>query len=191
MYVAPSGSVVYVLWHMFGSFVLLRALDAVVATAAAEERDDAFKVPFEAAVPFETGSIAAVGVGAVVTTPADRPEESESFGFSAEKSSAKRYVSIEHGIGRNNSLVNWYSPACRRLSTAADASPPTEKVIYTQKSIEARLPHPIQLFLPAMIFARACRTNKLQRTVGKSIATSSIRSEKLRQTVFYPGTNVE
>lgn len=80
---APSGSVVNVLWHMFGSFVLLRGLDAVVATAAAEEGEEALTVPFEAVVAFLIGSVATVG-----TAP-----ESESFGFSAETSSAKRFVS--------------------------------------------------------------------------------------------------
>lgn len=84
---------------MFGSFVLLRALDAVVATAAAEERAEAFAVPLEAVVAFETGSVAAVAAGAVGATTVSRPESSESFGFSAEKSSAKRLVSIQHVDG--------------------------------------------------------------------------------------------
>lgn len=74
MYVAPSGSVVDGLWHMFGSFVLLRGLDAVVATAAAEEIGDPFTVPLEAVVEL-------LGV-------------SESFGFFAEKSPAVLLVSI-------------------------------------------------------------------------------------------------
>lgn len=108
MYVRPSGSVVYVLWHMFGSFVLLRALDAVVATAAAEERADAFAVPLEAAVAF----VAAVGAGAVGATTVCRPGESESFGCSAEKSSAKWLVSIKHV---NGAMMVWsmstYQPA--------------------------------------------------------------------------------
>lgn len=98
MYVAPSGSVVYVLWHMFGSLVLLRRLDAVVATAAAEERDEAFTVPFEAVVAFTTGSAAAVGAGAAAAAAVGRPGASESSGFSAEKSSAKQLVSISHVI---------------------------------------------------------------------------------------------
>lgn len=96
MYMSPSGFVVYVLWHTFGSFVLLRALDAVVATAAAEERDEAFTVPFEAAVAFLIGSIAAVGPGAAAAIPVGTPEASESSGFSAEKSSAKQSISIKH-----------------------------------------------------------------------------------------------
>ena len=84
------------LWHMFGSFVLLRALDAVVATAAAEERAEAFAVPLEAAVAFAFDSIAAVGAGAVGATTVCRPgeseSESESLGCSAEKSSAKPFI---------------------------------------------------------------------------------------------------
>ena len=64
---------------MFGSFVLLRGLAAVVATAAAEEeRDGALTVPFEAVVPFEIGSVAAVAVGAAAVILADTPELSES-----------------------------------------------------------------------------------------------------------------
>lgn len=103
---APSGSVVYVLWHMFGSFVLLRGLDAVVATAAAEERDEAFTVPFEAAVVF------AIGTGALAAIPVGRPEVSESSGFSAEKSSAKRFVSIKHVIEATTVWsVGTYQPA--------------------------------------------------------------------------------
>ena len=85
MFMPPSGSVVNVLWHMFGSFVLLRALDAVVATAAAEEGEEALTVPFEAVVAFLIGSVATVG-----TAP-----ESESIGLSAETSSAKWFVSIK------------------------------------------------------------------------------------------------
>ena len=65
---------------MCGSFVLLRGLDGVVATAAAEERDEAFTVPFEAAVAFLIGSVAAVGTGAAAFGLSE---------FSAEKSSAK------------------------------------------------------------------------------------------------------
>lgn len=98
MYVAPSEFVVDVLWHMFGSFVLLRGLDGVVATAAAEERDEAFTVPFEAAVAFLVGSVAAVGAGAAAAILDERPAASESPEFSAEKSSAKRFVSIKRVI---------------------------------------------------------------------------------------------
>ena len=97
---------------MFGSFVLLRALDAVVATAAAEERAEAFAVPLEAAVAFALDSIAAVGAGAVGATTVCRPGESESFGCSAEKSSAKPLVSIKHV---NGAMAVWsvgtYQPA--------------------------------------------------------------------------------
>lgn len=98
MYVAPSESVVYDIWHTFGSFVLLRGLDAVVATAAAEETGEAFTVPFETVVKFLVDSIAAVGAGAVAAIPVSRPEASESSGCSAEKSSAKRFVSLQHRI---------------------------------------------------------------------------------------------
>ena len=96
MGVAPSGSVVYVLWHICGSLVLLRGLDAVVATAAAEEIEDAFTVPFEAAVAFLFGSTAAVAAGAVGATFVIRSEASESFGCSAEKSPAKNFISIKY-----------------------------------------------------------------------------------------------
>ena len=88
MYVAPSGSVVYVLWHMFGSFVLLRELDTVVATAAAEEVGDPFIVSLEAVVEFFGGSVAAPETGTVGGTSVCVLGVSESFGFSAEKSSA-------------------------------------------------------------------------------------------------------
>lgn len=86
---------------MFGSFVLLRGLDTVVATAAAEERAEAFSVPLEAAVAFAFDPIAAVGAGAVGATTVCRPgeSESESLGCSAEKSSAKPWVSIKHVNG--------------------------------------------------------------------------------------------
>lgn len=143
MYVRPSESVVHVLWHMFGSFVLLRALDAVVATAAAEEMAEAFAVPLEAVVAFEA----------------------ESFGCSAEKSSARQLVSIQHVDGSNDHLVNGHIPACRRLSEAADTDPTIDRIVYTPMSIETQLARPIQLFLPSMIFARACHTNKLQGTL--------------------------
>ncbi len=95
---APSESVVYFTWHMCGSFVLLRGLDAVVATAAAEETGDAFAVPFEAAVAFVFGSIAAVGAGAVATMLEDRLESSESLGCSADNSPAKRFLSIKYVV---------------------------------------------------------------------------------------------
>ena len=94
MYVAPSGSVVYVLWHMFGSFVLLRGLDTMVATAAAEEIGDPFTVPLEAVVKFTVGSVAATGTGTVAGIFVCGLGLSESFGFSAEKSSAIFLVSI-------------------------------------------------------------------------------------------------
>ena len=89
MYVAPSGSVVCVLWHMCGSFVLLRGLDAVVATEAAEETDEAFTVPLEAAVAFVLGPVAAVGAGAVGASLIAWPEVSDLSGCSAEWSSEK------------------------------------------------------------------------------------------------------
>ncbi len=95
---APSESVVYFAWHMCGSFVLLRGLDAVVAAEAAEETGDAFAVPFEAAVAFVFGSTAAVGAGAVAIVLEDRLESSESSGCSAEKSPAERVLSIKHGV---------------------------------------------------------------------------------------------
>lgn len=69
--------------------MLFRGLDAVVATAAAEEMEDAFTIPFEADVAFAVGSVSAIGSGAVVA------EASESFGFSAERSSPERFVSIK------------------------------------------------------------------------------------------------
>lgn len=75
--------------------MLLRALDAVVATAAAEERGEALTVPLEAVVAFVIGSVATVGAGAVGATTVSRPGASESFGCSAEKSSAKGLISIE------------------------------------------------------------------------------------------------
>lgn len=81
----PSESAVYVLWHMFGSFVLFRTLDAVVAMAAAEEIGEAFTVSLEVLVAL----VAAVGAGAVAASPVGRPEESDSSGFSAEKSSCE------------------------------------------------------------------------------------------------------
>ena len=84
----------YVLWHMFGSFVLLRGLEAVVATAAAEEIGDPFIVPLEAVVEFVDGSVAATETGVVSGISVCVLEESESFGFSAEKSSAVLLVSI-------------------------------------------------------------------------------------------------
>ena len=83
MYIAPSGSVVCVLWHMFGSFVLLRGLDAVVATAAAEEIGDPFTVPLEAVVELFDGSVAANGTGAVCGISVCEIGVSESFGSSA------------------------------------------------------------------------------------------------------------
>ena len=94
MYFAPSGSEVYVLWHMFGSFVLLRGLDAVVATAAAEEVGDPFTVPLEALVELFDGSVAPTETGAVGGTSACVLEVSESSGSSAERSSAVLLVSI-------------------------------------------------------------------------------------------------
>ena len=95
---SPSESASYVLWHMFGSFVLLRGLDAVVATASAEEIDEAFAVPLEAVVAFVFDPVAAVAAGAVAAIPVVRLESSESSGFSAEKSSAKLFVGIDSVI---------------------------------------------------------------------------------------------
>lgn len=89
MYVSPSASVSYVLWHMFGSFELFRGLDAVVATASAEEIDEALAVPLEAAVAFLFDPVAAVAAGAMAATSDARLESSELSGFSAEKSSAE------------------------------------------------------------------------------------------------------
>ena len=116
-YVEPWGSVVYVLWHMFGSFVLLRGLDAVVATASAEEMEEAFAVPLEPAVAFAIVSVAAVGADAdaVAATTVSRPEASESPGFSAEKSSAKRFVSPEYVIEATTlRSTGTYQPAADR-----------------------------------------------------------------------------
>ena len=163
MYMLPSGFAVYVLWHMFGSFVLLRALDAVVATASAEEREEAFIVPFEAVVAFLLGSVTAVGPGAVSAILVETLGSSESSGLSSEKSSVKRSISIKHVM--EEATLIWamgYVPACRPLSKAPDVNPPSDKIIYTRKSIKTQLLGPIQLFLPSMIFARACYTNKLQ-----------------------------
>ena len=98
MYFTPFGSTLYVLWQTFGSFVLLRGLKAVVATAAAEETGEAFMVPFEAAVAFLLGSVAAVGAGVVATVLESRSGDSESFGCSAEKSSMKLDVSMKDEI---------------------------------------------------------------------------------------------
>ena len=69
--------------------MLLRGLVAVVATAAAEETEEAFTVPFEAAVVFACCSTATVGAGAAAPVLVSRSEASESFGCSAEKSPAK------------------------------------------------------------------------------------------------------
>ena len=95
MYFTPFGSTLYVLWQTFGSLVLLRGLEAVVATVAAEETGEALTVPFEAAVAFLLGSIAAVGVGAAATVLESRSGDSESFGCSDEKSSVKLDVSMK------------------------------------------------------------------------------------------------
>ena len=89
MYVAPSGSVVCVLWHMCGSFVLLRGLEAVVATRIAEETDEAFTVPLEDAVAFVFGPVAAADAGAVGASLVARPALSELSECSAERSSGK------------------------------------------------------------------------------------------------------
>lgn len=129
MYVSPSGSVVYSTWHMFGSFVLLRALDAVVATAAAEESDEALTVPFEAVVALEVVPTAAVGAAAVAAVPVARPESSDSSGFSAEKSSARRPVSIKQrqpGQWVHTSLPP-NERSCRRKSSQQQAQVYTEK----------------------------------------------------------------
>ena len=60
-----------------------------MATAAAEETEVAFIVPFEAAVAFAFTSIAPVGEGAVAARLVSWSEASESLGCSAEKSSAR------------------------------------------------------------------------------------------------------
>ena len=122
IYVTPSESVVDVLWHIFGSFVLLRGLDGVVATAAAEERDEAFTVPFEAAVAFLIGSIAAVGTGAAASGLSE---------FSVEKSSAKWFVSIKRVI---EATIIWsmgtYQPAVDRAKLQTQFFPMTESRIH-------------------------------------------------------------
>ena len=79
---------------MFGSFVLLRGLEAVVATAAAEEVGDPFTVPLEAVVELFDGSVAATETGALGGISACVLGVSESSAFSAEKSSAVLLVSI-------------------------------------------------------------------------------------------------
>lgn len=95
IFLSPSESVVYSLWHMCGSLVLLRGLDAVVAAAAAEETEVALTVPFEAAVAFALCSIAPVAAGALASVLVSRSDASESFGCSAEKSPGKQFVSIK------------------------------------------------------------------------------------------------
>ena len=157
MYFTPSGSTLYDLWQTFGSLVLLRGLNAVVATAAAEETGEAFTVPFEAAVAFLLGSVAAVGAGVVAIVLGSRSGDSESFGCSAEKSSVKLYVSMKCVI---EAKENGYTPACRRRSRAAEAQLPSDRKVYTRKSIETELPRPMDLSLSCMILARACRRNK-------------------------------
>ena len=152
MWETPSEFALCSMWHMCGSFVLLSGLEAVVAMAAAEDRDEAFAVPFEAAVPFAFGSTAAVGTGAVAAALVSRSEASESFGCSAEKSPAELRVSITCIVGRSNdSLDDRCLLACRRPSKAADANPPKDRAMYTQKSIETQLHSPKQLRLAAMI----------------------------------------
>ena len=157
MYFAPSSSVVYVLWHMFGSFVLLRGLEAVVATAAAEEIGDPFTVPLEAVVEFVDGSVAAAETGAVGDISVSGLGVSESFGSSAEVSSAVLLVSIYYVIRAVTDPVNGQIPDCRGLSEAAEAYPCNDKAMYTQKSMVSQLARPIRLLLPSMMLGRASR----------------------------------
>lgn len=78
--------------------MLLSGLDAVVATAAAEEIGEAFTVPLEAVVASAVGSVAATDADAIVAMPVCGLGASDWSGFSAEKSSAKRFVSIKYVI---------------------------------------------------------------------------------------------
>ena len=151
MYFAPSESVVYVLWQTFGSFVLLRRLDAVVATAAAEEVDDPFIVSLEAAVEFFDGSVAAPEAGAVGGISVCELGVSESFGFSAEKSSAVFLVSMYHAIRAVTESANWQIPDCRGLSEAAETHPRNDNAMYTQKSMASQLARQMRLLLPSMM----------------------------------------
>ena len=131
MYVSPSGSVVYSTWHMFGSFVLLRALDAVVATAAADESDEALTVPFEAVVALEVVPTAAVGAAAIAAVPVARPESSDSSGFSAEKSSARRPVSIKHVVEAATARsMGTHQPAAERAKLQTKILPTTSTGIH-------------------------------------------------------------
>ena len=151
MYFAPSSSSVYVLWHMFGSFVLLRGLEAVVATAAAEEIGDPFIVPFEAVVEFVDGSVAATETGAVGDMSVcvlGVPESSES---SAERSSGALFVSIYYEMRAVTDSVNGQIPDCRGLSEAAKTNPRDDKTMYAQKSMASQLARPIQFLRPSMM----------------------------------------
>lgn len=65
----------------------MRGLEAVVATAAAEEVSDPFVVSLEAVVELVDGSVAATETGVVCGMSVSVLGVSESFGFSAEKSS--------------------------------------------------------------------------------------------------------
>ena len=151
MYISPSGSVVYVLWHMFGSFVLLRELEAVVATGAAEEIGDPFTVPLEAVVEFFDGSVAAAETGAVGGTSVCALGVSESSGSSAERSSAVLFVSIYYVIRAVTDSVNGQIPDCRGLSEAAETNPRNDKTMYTQKSMVSQLARPNQFLLPSIM----------------------------------------
>lgn len=133
---------------MFGSFVLLRALDAVVATAAAEERAEAFTVPLEAVVALETGSIAAVGAGAVGATIVSRPGTSESFGCSAEKSSARQLISIHHINGATEGGLHKPLDTAREICRICVQE-------HMQTTLERRFGHWVHTSLPPI--ERSCR----------------------------------
>ena len=95
--------------------MLLRELDTVVATAAAEEADEAFAVPFEAAVAFAADCTPAVGTGAVAARLVSSSGVSESFGCSAEKSSTEQFISFDHAVAAATiGTRNTYQPAVDR-----------------------------------------------------------------------------
>lgn len=100
----------------------------MVTRALAEEMDEAFTVPFEAAVAFVFDPVAAVGAAAVATTPVERLEASELSGFSAEKSSANWLVSIDYVIE-----VGTYQPAVDRAKLQTQILPTTESCIHRRE----------------------------------------------------------
>ena len=122
----------------------------MLATAAAEETEVALTVPFEAEVAFVLCSIGLVAAGTLAPVLVSRSDASGSFGSSAEMSPGKQFVSIKPSHGINSSLVKQNILACRRLSKAADADPPNDKIMYIQKSQKAVLPRPVDL-LSSMI----------------------------------------